>query len=57
MEVIEIFIKLLESPNSLKYYKELERYYTSNNLKEEADGIRFLINKKFNDNNSSDSTK
>ncbi len=46
-------VSILENPKIEKGYRELKKYYESNNLKYESECIDFLINEKFkNDNNA-----
>lgn len=45
-------ISILENPHIEAGYRDLKRYYELNKLKYEADCIQFLIDKKFNVNNT-----
>jgi hypothetical protein len=56
---IEILVSILENPHIEAGYRDLKKYYESNNLSKEAECIQFLINNKFskNANNSNTSQK
>lgn len=51
---IEALVLILENPNSESGYRDLKKYYESNNLIYEANCLQFLLDQKFgkNANNS-----
>lgn len=47
MEIEEIFLNIIDKPNIPKFYKELLNYYIKHNMIEEANGIQYLIETKY----------
>ena len=50
MDAFAIISHIVESPNSKKYYKDLQKYYESQNMMHEANAIKGLIGERFADN-------
>lgn len=53
MELIEIFLEILDKPNVERPYRVLQQYYSKNNNEHLSESIKELIKVKFNDNNKS----
>ena len=49
---IKALVLIIESPWAQKGYEDLEKYFKSNNMKNEAEAINFLLKEKFNAHNS-----
>lgn len=49
---METLIGIMENPNVEKGYQDLKKHYLNNEMTEEAKVIDFLIEQKFNANNS-----
>ena len=56
-EEISAFVTILEHPNIKKGYINYLNYLKSKNRQDEARAFEYLIEKKFNDNSTNNSTK
>lgn len=54
---ISALVSILENPFIENGYQELKKYYDANNMKHEADCIKYLINNKFNNADDSNFSK
>lgn len=53
MELIRIFLEILDKPNVERPYRVLQQYYEKTNNHHLSEAINELIKVKFNDNNKS----
>ena len=56
MEIYNILIEIIEKPEAIQIYKNLQKYYESQRMTNEADAILHLIENKFKKQNVSNST-
>lgn len=47
MQINDIFIAILNKPSVPRYYRELQKYYSTHGLADEASVIAFLVENKF----------
>jgi len=47
MQIINALLSLIENPGNKKAYEDLKKYYKSLDMKNEAEAIELLINKRF----------
>ena len=59
MDIVSLYLQLLENPRAKNVYIEFQKYYLSNNMKHEASAFVNLLENKFakNDNNTTDNTQ
>lgn len=51
MDVHKIMYELIDSPDAVKFYRELKKYYDINQLTNESLAITHLLEQKFEKNN------
>jgi hypothetical protein len=56
MEIYKILIEIIEQPEAIQFYKNLQKYYESQKMTNESDAVLHLIENKFKKANVSNST-
>ena len=51
MHIYNIFLNILDKPNTPRFYEELQQWYAVNGFPYEASAIAYLVEKKFSKNN------
>ena len=57
LQVFKILRDMINKPFAPKFYKDLQNYYRNKGMENEAKAFEYLMEIRFNDNNSHDNTE